>query len=110
MSLDLEEFVATAEQQAREALHLDLILPLFTLRENWDGYGSPPIAPEAATAALSPISLGDMIGLPLPKVSPVTGGGVHLEWEKDGRALELHIHPDHSVTYVTDGPEGLDEG
>jgi len=76
------------------------------LKPNWDSYGSPPIADSVIDAAAELLS-----GLPLEQrsafsMTPVSGGGVHLEWEKGERKLILEVRPDATFDIlIVDGDE-----
>jgi hypothetical protein len=90
--------VVYATAWLREAQHK--VFELTQLRENWDSYGSRRIqqaAIEQTSAALRHLS---MINLPSPQIFPVPGGGLQLEFEQDGRELEIEFLPDGSTEYL----------
>ena len=66
-----------------------------SLPQGWDSYGSRPPTGHAVRAAMEVLAeVGDS-ALPEPvNVAPVSGGGVQLEWEQNGREFELEILPD----------------
>jgi hypothetical protein len=58
------------------------------LREDWDGYGSPPPTEEA-------IALAELIINAEPRVVPLSSGGVQIEWPVAG--AEISITPDGTL-------------
>jgi hypothetical protein len=71
------------------------------LGDNWDGEGSPrpsTIALDSASELLVSLPFED---LPTPFVSPTSLGGVQLEWNQNGRELEIEILPDGSLELLT---------
>lgn len=80
------------------------------LPANWDGYGSPPIAPTALDGAEHVLHIAAAKHLPEPYLGPVTGGGVQIEWHVGNRRLEMETLPDGSVELITvEGDEYSDE-
>jgi hypothetical protein len=88
-----------AIEPIQAALHLG------SLPENWDGEGSPPPTRAAVDAAVNFISavatLGFVEELPTPRLYPVHGGGVQIEWRKGERYLEIEIMPDATAHFLT---------
>jgi hypothetical protein len=74
---------------------------VLSLPENWDSYGSCPPTEEAANTATDILTKIDIDYFVAPRVVPVSGGGLQLEWEIGTRALELEILDDGSVEYLT---------
>jgi len=64
---------------------------LASLSLNWDSYGSSPPGVEECQYAKSILSLIEQDNFPVPDIVPVSGGGIQLEWQYQGRALELEI-------------------
>jgi hypothetical protein len=82
----------------REAL--SALERLRLLRENWDSYGSPPIAePAVSSSRLLLLSLARN-RLPAPDIRPVAGGGLQLEWRTPTRELEIGILPDGRCEFL----------
>ncbi len=75
------------------------IRQLKTLEENWDGYGSPPIWGQVVETTVSLLDrfARESDQLPVPEVAPVTGGGLHLEFEIGPKGLEIEVLPDTSI-------------
>ena len=95
-----------------EAVKKILSFQPLTLTSNWDSYGSEPMDQRAIDAALNLVNYVGFRNVPAPRVIPVSGGGIQLEWVKENRELEVEIHPDGSIAYlvVYDGkPTGEDE-
>lgn len=76
------------------------ISELARLAENWDSYGSRPIQSSAIEQASKAIEYLSDISLPPPQIFPVPGGGLQLEFEQDGRELEIEFLPDGSTEYL----------
>jgi hypothetical protein len=76
------------------------ISELAQLTENWDSYGSHPIQRVAIERASDAIGCLSTINLPAPQIFPVPGGGLQLEFEQDGRELEIEFFPDGSTEYL----------
>jgi len=76
------------------------IASLSTLPGNWDGLGSPPIAPTILTRAIELLTRFGAVVEPLSHASPVSGGGLQLEWYLRDRYLEVEVLPDGSLQYL----------
>jgi hypothetical protein len=88
-----------------------LVEELRNLPSNWDGYGSGPIREVAFESGLSVLRKLEPLGIPLPTVVPVTGGGFALEFQASRKRLDLEILPDGNVEYLAvDKVPGLTEG
>jgi len=74
---------------------------VLSLPKNWDSYGSCPPTHAAANTAMDLLTGIDIDYFVAPRVVPVSGGGLQLEWEIGVRALELEILNDGSVEYLT---------
>ncbi|HEX9271499.1 MAG TPA: hypothetical protein VGA01_04710 [Candidatus Binatia bacterium] len=90
--------LARATPWLRAAQHK--ISELARLAENWDSYGSRPIQSMAIEQASIAIEHLSDISLPPPQIFPVPGGGLQLEFEQDGRELEIEFLPDGSTEYL----------
>lgn len=94
-------------------LQIQGIKRLITVRklpENWDSYGSPPPTESAFAIAIRLLTAIDFDELPSPRIIPVSGGGVQLEWDVGIRELELEIMSDGSMKYLkVEHGEPLDE-
>lgn len=71
-----------------------------TLTPNWDSYGSEPMNQRAIDVALNLVHDVGFRNIPAPRVIPVSGGGIQLEWVKENRELEVEIHPDGTIAYL----------
>lgn len=84
---------------------------VLSLLENWDSYGSPAPTQDAANTAMDLLTGIDIDYFVAPRVVPVSGGGLQLEWQIETRRLELEILSDGSVEYLTtDREESCAEG
>lgn len=90
--------LARATPWLRAALHK--ISELARLAENWDSYNSRPIQSAAIEQASKAIESLSDVNLPAPQIFPVPGGGLQLEFEQDGRELEIEFLPDGSTAYL----------
>lgn len=73
------------------------VVNLQKLPDNWDGRGSPAPQDRAIEKALSLLQYLEVEDPPEPRVGPVPGGGLQMEWDHNDRGLELEIFPDGSV-------------
>lgn len=76
------------------------ISELTQLQENWDSYGSPPIQPSAIEQASESLKYLSVLHLPHPQIFPVPGGGLQIEFQQEGRELEIEFLPDGSIEYL----------
>jgi hypothetical protein len=85
-----------------------------TLGHNWDAYGSPRITRKTANLAIALVNQIAALGfdeLPAPSVSPISGGGVILEWTLGGRDLSFSVFPELTIEYLKSGAgEPFEEG
>jgi hypothetical protein len=79
---------------------LKALARLAELKDNWDGYGSPPIRQAAFESAWRLVSVIEMEELPTPSVGPVSGGGIGIVWQAATRELQIEILPDGSVEFL----------
>ena len=64
------------------------------LKRNWDSYGSAPIGDDVIDAAVRFVGASRVEGVPVPRVVPISGGGIHFEWDAGARTFEFEIHGD----------------
>ncbi len=76
------------------------ISELAKLAENWDSYGSPRIQSAAIEQASRALDCLSSINLPPPQIFPVPGGGIQMEFEQNGRELEIEFMPDGAIGYL----------
>ena len=79
------------------------LLTLTNLEKDWDSYGSQP--PSEAAIAMGLTLLNGLVevgleNLTTPRINPVSGGGVLLEWEVGSRELELELLSGGVVRYL----------
>jgi len=89
------------------------IAALSVLPVNWDSYGSVPIQEDVLDVASDLVSGVTFDLATSPRVIPVAGGGVQLEWSKGLRELIIRVCPDLTLELaardgqtVTDGSVG----
>lgn len=72
---------------------------LAALQPGWDSYGAASLSPIAARRLLSfaPVLLPP--DAPEPTVIPTRGGGVQLEWHRNGIDLEVEVPGAEALTY-----------
>lgn len=89
----------------------DKLAELSELPENWDTYGSQRIQPAAKKTASNLLWRVYSLGMPVPHLVPVSGGGIQMEWQQNKRELELEILPNGEILFlVVDENEGMQEG
>jgi hypothetical protein len=86
------------------------ISALQELPENWDTYGSPPIAMYAIEGARYLAGLASQSGLPAGRAVPVRGGGIQLEWRLGVKELELEVTPGGAVEFLKVSGDAMSEG
>lgn len=67
---------------------------LLTLQPNWDNDGAPSINPGAVQKALNALLLFMQDASPIPQLTPTRDGGVQLDWNEAGIALEIAFEPE----------------
>lgn len=88
---------------------IDALTELVLLRDDWDGYGAPPIDHESVNAALRFLSLAANHVTPPPAVIATGMGTVQLEWRDGDVEIDVEISPDGTYDAVYEGPEGEQE-
>lgn len=84
-----------------QVVALNKIQTLECLPFNWNSYGSiPPTQAVLHLARLLLLSFLSDRDMPDPDLSPVPGGGIQIEWHKEGRELELEIFPDGHFEFL----------
>lgn len=76
---------------------LRTISGLAQMPENWDTYGSPRIQRLAIQQAVEVLVASQTKCPAAPRIVPVAGGGLQIEWEMDARELEIEVLPDGSI-------------
>ena len=87
--------VAAVEGWRREAYHT--VCSFQQLAPNWDGQGGP--APDRLVRQLAIDLLREVPSdmLPPPRIVPVSGGAIQIEWSVGNRDLEISVEPDQTV-------------
>jgi hypothetical protein len=89
------DWMATATAQLRE---------LLKLKPGWDSDGSPPVSRSAVEMAMLVLTARrawfHRLGGGKPQISPVSGGGIQLEWEHENRSLELEVHSNGALEFL----------
>lgn len=80
------------------------------LPDDWDSYGSPRPSTDAVSLAVRLLVQLEPRKPPIPRIVPVGGGGVQLEWDGPKRSLELEILPNGIIEFLLSGEEGQMEG
>ncbi len=76
------------------------LLQLLALPRDWDSYGSLPTSEVAVTASVHLILGIDLDYFVSPRIVPVSGGGVQLEWSFGSREVEIEISDERSAEYL----------
>ncbi|MBI4528878.1 MAG: hypothetical protein HY695_34205 [Deltaproteobacteria bacterium] len=82
---------------------IEAVKRLLTVRElphSWDSYESPPPSELAIGVAIRLLIGVDLDEFPSPRIVPISGGGVQLEWDVGSRELELEILSDGTIRYL----------
>jgi hypothetical protein len=58
---------------------------------DWDGHGSPALGAKEREHVTKLLSSIDNADVPSPNIVPISGGGIQIEWQHEGRELELEI-------------------
>lgn len=83
--------------------HLDDIR---SLAENWDGEGGRAMPAEALETAALALDVALRMRAPAPFMTPMSRGGVQLEWTRNRRELELSFGAGGRVEYLRVHPDG----
>ena len=75
---------------------------LYTLPENWDGYGASRIHLEYGEAMINYLDKVMSDNTPIPQIVPFSDGGVQAEWHVNGIDLEIEIGPEGFGALFTD--------
>jgi len=75
---------------------LEQLISFSSLSEGWDSYGGHPLGQGAVGTVLSLIFLGHEKGA-VPRLHPLSDGGVGLSWGCDGRELEVQVAADGTL-------------
>lgn len=62
-----------------------------SLREGWDGFGAGPIRRDVITFAIHVLGQIMLPNTPAPHATPMSHGGLMLEWHENGIELEIEI-------------------
>ena len=73
---------------------------LSNLRENWDTYGSPAIAPDVFFQVTKLLFTLSSLGAKSPHIVPASGGGIQLELETIDRELEIEVLPQYLCNFL----------
>jgi len=86
------------------------ILGFKDLPENWDSYGSQPPTEIACQKAIEFVLMVPS-EKPQPRILPLSGGAVQLDWRKRGRGVQAEFLPDGSIEYLLlEGGHPLGDG
>jgi hypothetical protein len=84
---------------------------LSQLPHNWDSYGAQPVRPDVLGLSVRILGSLEEEDLPVPLVTAGSSGTVQLEWEVEGRGLEMEILGEGRVGYLKVHPDGrMEEG
>lgn len=74
---------------------------LGALEQNWDSYGAPPLDRATILRAEAWLAAACIV--------PCSGGGVQIEWHRDGVEIEVSFNPDGSTDFLC-AAEGVRAG
>ncbi len=108
-SLPIPELSDLSEPKWEGSVVHQLLAASF-LREGWDGFGAGPIRRDViifTTHVLEQIMLPNT---PAPHVTPMSHGGLMIEWHEHGIELEIEIEkPGHMWVSFEDSLENIDQ-
>ncbi|MGL4550678.1 MAG: hypothetical protein ACRC33_05785 [Gemmataceae bacterium] len=93
----------TSADHAVAAWLLSAIIRLVSLQKlppDWDTYGSPQVKTVAVYNAILILVAASKLGASAPRLGPVSGGGVQVEWDIGERGLELECLPGGTREYL----------
>ena len=67
------------------------VAQMAALPANWDSYSSPPPRETVCQSAVQLLASIEHAGFPAPRIVPISGGGLQIEWQYNRRELELEI-------------------
>ncbi len=81
------------------------------LSDDWDGYGSPRIDLSIIQSADNLLkNLYSRSSSPTPQAVPIPGGRIQLEWDRDGKSLEIEFEDVQTIRYLKWWPDkGVEE-
>jgi hypothetical protein len=79
---------------------LSALREITQLKVDWDSYGSLPIQPLPIEGAWILLQHSVENKHPLPSFSPISGGGLQLDWSLAGEDWEMALMPDGRVECV----------
>jgi len=79
---------------------IDDLDALSKLPIDWDSYGSPKISNDLIIAAKSFLYQLEYEFIAAPRVVPISGGGIQLEWQMGERELELEFIDSDNIGYL----------
>ncbi len=68
--------------------------------DNWDSRGTAPPGIELVWQILTILHMTENVTGPTPGVSPLSGGGIQLEWFMPARELEVEFHDDQTAAIL----------
>lgn len=74
------------------------LMELSLLEDNWDSYGGSAITKIALEKANLLLRALQAIQAVEPWIIPCGGGGIQLEWHRNGFDIEIEISPEGEVT------------
>jgi hypothetical protein len=91
----------SGEPRGSLSTHLRRLREIASLPPDWDTYGSPPVSSDALSSAVILLALADeWAELDALSISPVSGGGIQLEWNRPIGSLEIEVLPTGEVEYL----------
>ena len=76
------------------------VLACLALRDNWDSYGGKRPSLDTARSVIEFIDRMPANNSFIPRVVPLSTGGIQLEFSRAGKTLEVEFTPDGRVHYL----------
>lgn len=86
------------------------VLECLSLKENWDSYGGKVPSLAIAIAVVDVIDRMPANNTVLPRVVPLSTGGIQLELSRGSKGLEIEFSPNGAILYLqSDGDKEVED-
>jgi hypothetical protein len=82
---------------------------LLRLPPGWNSHNAAPVPPDAAVTALDIVVQTLFLGAPYPHITPLSSGGLQIEWHEPGIEIEASVDREGIVTvWCHDSQDGTE--
>ena len=86
------------------------VLECLSLKENWDSYGGKAPSLNTAIAVVDVIDRMPANNTVIPRVVPLSTGGIQLELSRGSKGLEIEFSPNGEILYLqSDGDKEVED-